>query len=199
MNEESIKVLSLLDELEELLTSSNKVPFSDKCVVDMDTAQSIIDDIRMNLPQDLQQARWICQQKDDILNDAKTNYNKVIMSATDQAESLIENSAIKREAEKRAAVTKAEAENHAGHLKMRTYEYIDKLLYDMQSDISSIANSYLQPMNDFIAETIDNINQQVNRNRQEMQILAQRVQVSSTNPETLTQPDPAENPETPEF
>ena len=183
MSEGSVKVMSLLDELEELITSSSKMPFSDKCIVDLDTAQSILEDIRLSMPRDLQEAQWISQEKDRIINDAKAEYNKVIMSAKDQAEYLIENNAIKKEAEKRANAILSEAENHAGYIKLRTYEYIDKLLFDMQNDVASVATSYLQPMNDYFSEMIGNVNQKVNQNRSEMKQLAERVQMSEMAPE----------------
>lgn len=175
MTDDSIKVMSLLDELEEMITSSSKMPFSEKGIIDLDMAQKIIEDIRLSLPRDLQQAQWIKQEKDRIINDAKTEYNKVIMSAKEQAEYLVDSDMIKKEAQKRADAVLAQANNEASYMKLRTYEYIDKLLYDMQSDIASVASTYLQPMNDYFTDMIGNINYKVNQNRQEMKTLAERV------------------------
>lgn len=175
MSEESIKIMTLLDELEELISSSSKMPFSEKGIIDLDYAGKIIDDIRLNLPRDIKEAQWVTQEKDRIINDAKSEYNKVILSAKNQAEYLIDNDMIKKEAEKRANALLAEAESHANYIKLRTYEYIDKLLFDMQSDIASVASTYLQPMNDYFGDVISNINYKVNQNRQEMKTLAERV------------------------
>jgi len=184
MNDDSIRVLTLLDELEELINSSSKMPFSEKGIIDVEMAQKIIEDIRMNLPRDIQQANWVSREKDRILNDAKGEYNKVIMSAKDQAEYLVNNDVIKKEAQKRADALLSEAENHANYMKLRTYEYIDKLLYDMQNDISSVGTSYIQPMNDYFSEMLSNINVKVNQNRQEMKSLAERVQITEVPAET---------------
>lgn len=175
MTDESIKVMSLLDELEEMITTSSKMPFSEKGIIDLDMAQKIIEDIRLSLPRDLQQAQWVKQEKDRIINDAKSEYNKVIMSAKDQAEYLVDSDMIKKEAQKRADAVLAQANNEAGYMKLRTYEYIDKLLFDMQNDIASIASSYLQPMNDYLTDMLGNINVKVNQNRQEMKTLAEKV------------------------
>ena len=175
MSEQSIKIMSLLDELEELITSSSKMPFSEKGIIDLDYAQKVIDDIRLNLPRDIQEAAWVKQEKDRIINDAKSEYNKVIISAKDQAEYLVNADMVKKEAEKRANALIAEAESHANYIKLRTYEYIDKLLFDMQSDIASVATEYLQPMNLYFEDMVGNINYKVNQNRQEMKTLAERV------------------------
>ena len=68
MSDESIRVMSLLDELEDLVTNASKVPFSDKTIVDGDELKSIIDDIRLSLPKDIQQARWVKDEQERILN-----------------------------------------------------------------------------------------------------------------------------------
>ena len=67
MNDDSIKIMSLLDELEELINSSGKMPFSEKGIIDLDVAQKIIEDMRLNLPRDIQQAKWLGQEKDRII------------------------------------------------------------------------------------------------------------------------------------
>lgn len=181
MSDESIKVMSLLDELEELMTTSSRMPFSEKGIIDLDLAEKIIEDIRLNLPKDIQEAKWVVQEKDRIINDAKSEYNKVILSAKDQAEYLVDSDMIKKEAQKRADALLSEAESHANYIKLRTYEYIDKLLFDMQNDVASVASTYLQPMNDYFSEMLGNINIKVNQNRQEMKTLAERVQLGNDN------------------
>jgi hypothetical protein len=84
MNDDSIKIMSLLDELEELIASSGKMPFSEKGIIDLDVAQKIIEDMRLNLPRDIQQAKWLGQEKDRIISDAKREYNRMINEAKDQ-------------------------------------------------------------------------------------------------------------------
>ena len=178
MSDESIRVMSLLDELEDLITTSSKMPFSEKGIIDLDMAQKIIEDIRLNMPRDIQQAQWIRQEKDRIINEAKTEYNKVIMSAKDQAEYLVDTDMIKKEAEKRANALIAEAESHSNYVKLRAYEYVDQMLFNMQNDIAGVAASYIKPMNDYFSDMLGNINMKVNQNRQEIKTMADRVQAA---------------------
>ncbi|HHW95109.1 MAG TPA: hypothetical protein GX736_04185 [Mogibacterium sp.] len=183
MSDDSIKVMTLLDELEELISSSKKSFMSQNVLIDGEMAHKIIEDIRLNLPRDIQQANWVSREKDRIISDAKSEYNKVIVSAKNQAEYLIDTNMIKKEAQKRADAILSEAENHANYIKLRTYEYVDKLLFDMQNDISSIGSSYIQPMNEYFSDIIGNINIKVNHNRQEMKNLAERVQLTDSRKE----------------
>ena len=176
MSDASIRVMQLLDELEDILETSSKVPFSDKAIVDSEEISQIISDIRLSMPKDIQQAQWVKDEQDRIINEAKTEYDNVIVAAKKQAEYLVESDVIKREAEKRANALLAEAESHGRYMKIRSYEYIDKMLYDMQNEIAKLATDYLQPMNDHFTEILNGINIKVNGNRQEMRDMAERIQ-----------------------
>ena len=179
MSDASIRVMTLLDDLEEILANASKVPFSEKAIVDSDEIRSIVDDIRLSMPKDIQQAKWVKDEQDRILNEARSEYDKVIIAAKKQAEYLVENDIIKKEAEKRADALISEAENHSRYIKLRSYEYVDKLLFDMQNDIAKVATEYIQPMNDYFADMLGEMNGRVNGNRQEMKSLAERIQGGS--------------------
>lgn len=180
MSDASIRVMTLLDDLEEILSNASKVPFSEKTIVDSDEIRSIVDDIRLSMPKDIQQAKWVKDEQDRILNEARSEYDKVIVAAKKQAEYLVENDIIKKEAEKRADALISEAENHSRYIKLRSYEYVDKLLYDMQNDIAKVATEFIQPMNDYFTDMVGEMNNRVNGNRQEMKALAECVQGGST-------------------
>ena len=179
MSDASIRVMTLLDDLEEILANASKVPFSEKAIVDGDEIRSIVDDIRLSMPKDIQQAKWVKDEQDRILNEARGEYDKVIIAAKKQAEYLVENDIIKKEAEKRADALISEAENHSRYIKLRSYEYVDKLLFDMQNDIAKVATEYIQPMNDYFTDMLGEMNGRVNGNRQEMKSLAERIQGGS--------------------
>ena len=176
MSDASIRVMTLLDDLEEILANASKVPFSEKAIVDSEEIRSIVDDIRLSMPKDIQQAKWVKDEQDRILNEARSEYDKVIIAAKKQAEYLVENDIIKKEAEKRADALISEAENHSRYIKLRSYEYVDKLLFDMQNDIAKVATEYIQPMNDYFTDMLGEMNGRVNGNRQEMKALAERIQ-----------------------
>ena len=198
MKDDSIKLMSLLEELEDLINSSSKMPFSEKGIIDLDVAQKIMEDIRLNLPRDIQQAKWLNSEKDRIISEAKREYNRMINEAKDQVEYLVNNNNITKDAQKRADAVLKEAENHANYMKYRSYEYIDQLLYDMQNDIASVGGSYIEPMTEYFNQMLNNINARVNQNRQEMKTLAERVQVGDTDfsaadaPEASAEPDDIE-------
>lgn len=75
--EDTMKVLELLEELEDIVDAATKVPMMSKVMVEAEDVFSIIREIRLALPDDVQQAKWIRDERDRILADAKTEYERI--------------------------------------------------------------------------------------------------------------------------
>lgn len=65
--EDTMKVLELLEELEDIVDAATKVPMMSKVMVEAEDVFSIIREIRLALPDDVQQAKWIRDERDRIL------------------------------------------------------------------------------------------------------------------------------------
>ena len=126
--ENTMKVLELLEELEDLVDEATGLPLTGKIMVDAEEIFQIVREIRLALPDDVQQAKWIRDERDRILAEAKTEYERIIREAKKQADYLVETDDITIRATKLAAEIKQDAETHARVMRMRTYDYVDKML-----------------------------------------------------------------------
>ena len=54
-----MEIFTLLDTLEDLLEEGRGIPFSSKVIVDQEQMIDIIKEIRIKLPDELKQAKWI--------------------------------------------------------------------------------------------------------------------------------------------
>ena len=54
-----MEIYTFLDNLEELLESGAKVPFSSKVMVDAEELREIIEEMRLKIPDELKQAKWV--------------------------------------------------------------------------------------------------------------------------------------------
>ena len=54
-----MEIFTLLETLEDLLERSRNLPFSDKSIVSKDEMLDLIKEIRLKLPDELKQAKWI--------------------------------------------------------------------------------------------------------------------------------------------
>ncbi len=174
--EDTTKVLDLLDELEDLLENSKSVPFTNKVGVEAEDIYGIIKDIRLALPDDMQQAKWIREERDRILNEARQDYEKIIREAKKQADYLVESDEITKRANKLSNEIVEDAKINAKLLKMKTYDYVDSMLYEMQGRIDEISVKYVNVMFANLEETLRNIDATLSNNRVEIKELANRTQ-----------------------
>ncbi len=174
--EDTMKVLELLEELEDIVDAATKVPMMSKVMVEAEDVFSIIREIRLALPDDVQQAKWIRDERDRILADAKTEYERIIREAKKQADYLVETNEITARAMKLAQEIRDDADINAKILKMKTYDYVDKILYDMQAKMDEMNMRYFGEMYSNLEKTFDQINQTLSANREEIKDLAYKTQ-----------------------
>ena len=174
--EDTMKVLELLEELEDIVDAATKVPMMSKVMVEAEDVFSIIREIRLALPDDVQQAKWIRDERDRILADAKTEYERIIREAKKQADYLVETNEITARATKLAQEIRDDADINAKILKMKTYDYVDKILYDMQAKMDEMNVRYFGEMYSNLEKTFDQINQTLSANREEIKDLAYKTQ-----------------------
>ena len=95
----------ILEEMDELLDKSTTVPFvSHKKVIDSDRLRELINDIRLNMPQELKEAKKIEFECQNILSEAKKNAESIIQAAEERAAKILSKEAIVIEARKRRLI-----------------------------------------------------------------------------------------------
>ena len=167
-------VLDLLDELEEIVDTAPNVPLTGKIMVESSEVLEIVDDIRKALPEDVKQAKWLKDEKERILADAKDEYEKIINEAKKQAGFLVDNNDITLKAKKRADAINDAADDYSRVLKMKTYDYLDKVLYDMQDKVDNLNVKYASQMYEYLEKSFEEINQELQKNRDELKDMAVR-------------------------
>ena len=58
-----MEIFTLLETLEDLLETSRSVPFSTKVIVNKEDVLDLIKEIRLKLPDELKQAKWIKEER----------------------------------------------------------------------------------------------------------------------------------------
>ena len=120
--------LELLDELEEVIAQGASVPFSGRCILERDELMDIVQDLKLKLPDDLKQAKWIKEDRQRILNEAQTEADDIIKAANEKGISMINEHEITQQAmeQARQMIDKAKAE--AKEIIDSSYNYADRLL-----------------------------------------------------------------------
>lgn len=174
-----MKVLELLDEIEEIVDTSSGFPLTGKILVDAEEILEIVKEIRVELPDEIQQAQWIKDERQRILEEAKREYETMLKDAKVQAEALIENDDITVKAKMRADEIIRVAEANVKALKLSTFDYIDSILYNFQDKMDQLNSVYFHDMFGNLQSTFEKINGTIADNRNEIKDMVYRAQVES--------------------
>jgi len=174
-----MKVLELLDEIEEIIDTASGFPLTGKIMVDASELLELTKEIRTELPDEIHQAQWIKNERERILGDAKVEYETVMNDAKKQADYLVENHEITMRAKKRAEDLLSVTESNVKKLKMSTYDYIDNILYNFQEKMDEMNVIYFTEMFNNLERTFAGIHETLANNRDEIKDLAYRTQMES--------------------
>ena len=176
-----MKVLELLDELKDIIDTSAGFPLTGKVLIDAEEVLELINEIRLELPAEIQQAQWIKDERQRILDEAKKEYDNVLKEARLQAESLIENDDIMLKSKVRADEILRMAEATSRNLKMGTFEYIDGILSNFQDKMEKLNSVYFDEMFGNLQRTFDLVNGTLSTNRNEIKDLIYKTQTEKAN------------------
>ncbi|MBQ1400867.1 MAG: ATPase [Firmicutes bacterium] len=171
-----MKVLELLEEIEEIVDTASGFPLTGKIMVDSQELLELVREIRVELPDEIQQAQWIKNERERILTEAKKEYETVIADAQAQAERLVENHDITVKAKLRADELMKVTESAAKQLKLGTYEYVDGILSGFQDKMEQLNGMFFNDMVGTMEKTFSQIDETLAANRSEINDMAYRTQ-----------------------
>lgn len=178
-----MKVLHLLDELEDVIENSSGFPLTGKILVDGNEVLEIIKEIRVELPDEIQQAQWIKDERQRILEEAQKESQMMIRDAKSNIESMIESDDLALRARAKAEEILNTAEQNAKQLKKNSLEYVDRILEDMQSNIDKVNSTYIDEIFSKLKNNFDQVNMTLIQNRKEIKNMMYN---NDTQPDTET-------------
>ena len=124
----------ILEEMDELLDKAASVPFmSHKKLVDGERLRELINDVRLNMPHELKEAKKIEYDCQRILNEAKINADAIIRKAEERAAQIVAKEAIVVEAKKKAIDMLTSAQAAAKTLQQNAQASVAKLFNDTEN------------------------------------------------------------------
>ena len=123
-----MEIFTLLETLEDIMEKSRNVPFSSKCIVDKEEFLEIIKEIRLKLPDEIKQAKWIKEERQRILEEAQNEANDIIKEAENRIISMIDEHEITRKAYEKKVEIIETANEMSREIKSGTEEYADGVL-----------------------------------------------------------------------
>ena len=140
-----MEIFTLLETLEEMLESGKTIPFSNKGIVDKEEMLEIIKEIRLKLPEELKQAKWVKEERQRILVEAQKEAEDIVKEAENRIISMIDEHEITRKAyEQKAEIIETGIEM-SREISKGTKDYADSILQNievtLQNALETIQNN----------------------------------------------------------
>ncbi len=117
----------LLEQFDEVLDSGIKIP-GKKTVVDIEKLRAVVDDIRLNIPGEIKQARGIVSDRADIITTAKREADGIIRSAEEKAKAMVAQEEIVKMAQEKAAEIISNAQGKSKEMRRAAQDFVDDIM-----------------------------------------------------------------------
>jgi hypothetical protein len=126
-----IDILYLVDRLEAVLNAGQRVPFTNKIMIDERECLDIVDQMRIVIPEEIKQARRVSQDRDRITGQAQEEAERIIARAHEQADRLMDEQGLLDRAREREREIVDEAEGTAQEIRDGADQYALQLLDEL--------------------------------------------------------------------
>ena len=123
-----MEIFTLLETLEDILENSKNLPFTNKGLVDKEEMLELIKEIRIKLPDELKQAKWVKEVRQRILVEAQKEADGIVKEAENRIISMIDEHEITRKAYEQKAQIIETANEMSREISKGTKEYADNIL-----------------------------------------------------------------------
>lgn len=127
-----LDVEAKLHQLQQIIDDAKAVPLSASVMINRGDVDGLLQDIRSTLPDELTQARWVVRERDEILERAQADAERLVSDAQAENERLVSQQEIVRTAEREAARIVEEAREHARQIRLEAEDYVDAKLANFE-------------------------------------------------------------------
>ena len=143
-----MEFLDLVEELEEVLEKGFDIPLIKKTVVDKERVSEILEDMRLQLPEEHKAAREVVANSKKIKEDAQKQAEAKIKEVEHKIVSLIDEHEITKRANENANEIIQKAQKESREIKLASYKYVDEMLERVEMDVKVVDDRLKQCRNE---------------------------------------------------
>ncbi len=125
-------IMRLVDDLEELINNSSRIPFTSNVIVNEDALYEIVDQMRASIPTEIKEARRTEAERQRILARAQEEADRLVNMAKEKIMAAVDDHQIIEAAKSHAKETIVHAEKEAWKLKVESHNYVSENLSDLE-------------------------------------------------------------------
>ncbi len=131
----------LVDRLEDLIDEGRHMPFSKFTMVDEERALEIIDQMRISIPEEIEKASRILQQRDRVLAQANEEAARILQQKRKQADEMLDQEVSVQAAQNRAANVVEQARQEAAGIMADADKYVMNVLSRLEQQLTRNLNT----------------------------------------------------------
>jgi cell division septum initiation protein DivIVA len=129
-------VIELIDRLDQLARNAKHVPFGDHVRVNKQEIRDILDQMRARIPEEIKQARWIAEERQAILAEAKREAEQIAEEAREHQSQLVSQHELIRQAERSAERIIEDARAREREIRLGAEDYADDVLDTLERNLA---------------------------------------------------------------
>ena len=185
----------IFDDLYNLISEANRIPLTDKIIVEESDLSAILDDLKEAIPKEVKRASEVLTESQKIMSSAKEEAaatvekanleaEHIITAAKEEADRLVRQEEIVRQAEMLSRDIKTSAQRYEDEVKQGADQYADQVKTDSLQYADDMLGYLGNSLQSALRAIEDNRNS-VNEERKGLaELIASRVQHVAAQPET---------------
>ena len=133
-----------LDKMEQLILEAGRVPFTNKRVIEEDDLVTLLDALRRDVPNEIQDAQNIVKERNHILAEAEEESKKIVEMAHNRADSLINDHIIAKKAQESAKDLMDATKKEREALRSDAFEYADAVFSQLDQNLNTALQTIRQ-------------------------------------------------------
>jgi cell division septum initiation protein DivIVA len=125
----------LVDRLEDLIDEGRHFPMTKLTLIDEERALEIIDQMRISIPEEIDKASRVINQRDRLMAQANEEAARVVDLAREKSEHLIQRDAVVQAAQNRAANIIEQARQDAEAIRNEADQYVLEVLNELEGHL----------------------------------------------------------------
>jgi cell division septum initiation protein DivIVA len=134
-------VLALIDKLDQLVRSAKHRPFSDDVRVNKQETRAILDEMRTTIPEEIREARWIVQERQELLSEAKREADRIAEQAREHQAELVSGHELIRQAERATEEIIEAAHAREREIRLGAEDYADEILDTLELNLAKFVDA----------------------------------------------------------
>mgnify|MGYP002530507953 CR=1 FL=1 len=132
-----MNIEDILDLLDDMIDRAWSLPLTGgRCVVDAEKVRELLDDMRLNLPTEIKQAKAIVADRTEIVTVAKREAETIVRRAEERAKALVAQEEITRQAQAQASEILSQAQMKSKEMKAAANDFVDSILKQTEETLA---------------------------------------------------------------